>query len=64
MRGGRRSNSSSPGACPPGGGFSYSGDPCQETLGVPPGCPGFLGFRWFCDGNRDVPAPEISGRSG
>eukprot|EP00959_Pyramimonas_sp_CCMP1952_P288206 6026685-Pyramimonas_sp.AAC.1 len=25
---------------------------------------GFRGFRWFCDGKRDVPTPKISGRPG
>eukprot|EP00959_Pyramimonas_sp_CCMP1952_P435089 9110592-Pyramimonas_sp.AAC.1 len=44
--------------------FWYSGGPCQETADLPPGCPGFLGFRWYCDGTRDVPTPKKHGRPG
>eukprot|EP00959_Pyramimonas_sp_CCMP1952_P174910 3655121-Pyramimonas_sp.AAC.1 len=32
----------------------FSGTPCQETPCLPPGCPGFLGFRWFCKGRPGV----------
>eukprot|EP00959_Pyramimonas_sp_CCMP1952_P127239 2661595-Pyramimonas_sp.AAC.1 len=48
---------------PHSGGF-YSGDPCQETQCLPPGCSGFLGFRWLCCGKSDVPTPTINGRPG
>eukprot|EP00959_Pyramimonas_sp_CCMP1952_P019009 401627-Pyramimonas_sp.AAC.1 len=44
-------------------GSSNSGNPYQETPCLPPGCPGFLGFRCSCHGKRDVPTPEISGPS-
>eukprot|EP00959_Pyramimonas_sp_CCMP1952_P265923 5560009-Pyramimonas_sp.AAC.1 len=30
----------------------HSGNPCQETPCLPPGSPGFPGFRWFCYGGR------------
>eukprot|EP00959_Pyramimonas_sp_CCMP1952_P130698 2733021-Pyramimonas_sp.AAC.1 len=39
--------------------LAYSGDPC-----LPPGCPGFLGFRWPCNGKRDAPIPKTDGRLG
>eukprot|EP00959_Pyramimonas_sp_CCMP1952_P409567 8583450-Pyramimonas_sp.AAC.1 len=41
-----------------------SGDPCQETLCLPTGCLGFLGFRWICQGKRDVPKQKGNGRPG
>eukprot|EP00959_Pyramimonas_sp_CCMP1952_P130376 2726241-Pyramimonas_sp.AAC.1 len=31
----------------------YRGGLCQETPCLPPGCAGFLGLRWFCDGERN-----------
>eukprot|EP00959_Pyramimonas_sp_CCMP1952_P272417 5695517-Pyramimonas_sp.AAC.1 len=46
---------------PPPRATAYSGGPCQETPSLPPGC---LGFRWCCDGKRDVPAPKLDGRPG
>eukprot|EP00959_Pyramimonas_sp_CCMP1952_P466003 9489259-Pyramimonas_sp.AAC.1 len=47
-----------------GGNPKYSGGPCQETPCSPPGCAGLLGFRWFWDGRRDVPRPNMNGRPG
>eukprot|EP00959_Pyramimonas_sp_CCMP1952_P207097 4332209-Pyramimonas_sp.AAC.1 len=43
---------------------AYSGNPGQETSCFPPGCFGVLGFRWFCNGKRDVPTPSINVRPG
>eukprot|EP00959_Pyramimonas_sp_CCMP1952_P328238 6872254-Pyramimonas_sp.AAC.1 len=43
---------------------TYSGNPCQEAPCLPPGCPGFLGFRWFRYEKRDVPTPKTNGRPG
>eukprot|EP00959_Pyramimonas_sp_CCMP1952_P429378 8992692-Pyramimonas_sp.AAC.1 len=42
----------------------YCGDPCQEAPCFPPGYPGFLGFRWFRYGKRDLPTPNIHERPG
>ncbi|CAK0799207.1 unnamed protein product, partial [Prorocentrum cordatum] len=39
-----------------------SGGPCQETPCMPSGCPGFLGVRWSCCGERDVPTRNSDGR--
>ena len=43
---------------------SHSGSHCQETPCFPPGCPGFLGFRWTYDGKRGAPIPKINGHPG
>eukprot|EP00959_Pyramimonas_sp_CCMP1952_P198600 4154286-Pyramimonas_sp.AAC.1 len=45
-------------------GMVYSGGPFQETPCLPPGCPGFLRLRWFCNGKCGVPTPQIYGRPG
>eukprot|EP00959_Pyramimonas_sp_CCMP1952_P349328 7319318-Pyramimonas_sp.AAC.1 len=43
---------------------AYSGGPCQEPPCSPPGCPGSLGSRCFCDEKPDASAPEFNGRPG